>query len=251
MNQQEIIQYCNDFLSIENFKDYCPNGLQVEGDNREVKKIVTGVSLSEEFIDLAIAEDADLVICHHGMIWNNDDRVIQGPFKRKLYKLMSKGIAAAAYHLPLDFHDVLGNNVQLAKKIGLYDLEGLEQAPGYAEGVMGAITPCSVEELVGKLNSVLERQPVVLPFGKDKLNKVAIVTGGAQGYFEKAIKAGADCFITGEVSEKNYGMSQEYGVHFISAGHYATEKCGIQALGKHIMGQLDIICDFIEFPNPI
>ena len=251
MNQQEIIEYCNEFLCVENFRDYCPNGLQVEGDNREVKKIVTGVSLSEELIDRAIDQGADMIICHHGLIWNNDDRVIKGPYRRKLKKLLLKGIAAVAYHLPLDFHPALGNNIQLAQKIELRNISGFEETPKYAEGVIGEVEQVSIEELSRTVKKVLNREPTVLPFGKNKISKVAIVTGGAQDHFEKAVQAGADCFITGEISEKNYGMSQEYGVHFISAGHYANEKFGIQAFGRHLMEQLNVICDFIEFSNPV
>lgn len=251
MNQQEIIRYCNDFLCIENFRDYCPNGLQVEGDNREVKKIATGVSLSEELIDHAIKQNADMIICHHGLIWNNDNRVVQGPYRRKLQKLLLKGIAASAYHLPLDFHPVLGNNIQLAQKLGLKNIIGFSETPKYAEGVIGELPPVTIEELGLIIEKTLGRKPTVLPFGASDISKVAIVTGGAQGQFEKAIQSGADCFITGEVSEKNYGMSQEYGVHFISAGHYATEKFGIQALGQHLTEQLNVMCQFTAFSNPI
>jgi dinuclear metal center YbgI/SA1388 family protein len=251
MNQKEIIEYVNDLLVIENIKDFGPNGLQVEGDNREVTKICFAVSITEEVIEKSLAVNADLIITHHGMFWDKDPRIIQGPMKRKLKLLLTSGVATAAYHLPLDFHAGLGNNYQLAKKLQLLNLENFAETPKYAEGVMGETDSISIEELSKKVEKLLGRTPIVLPFGQDKIKKVAVVTGGAQSYFIKAIEAGADCYITGEISEWVYTMSQEYGVHYISAGHYATEKFGLQALAKHMSSQLSIQYDFIKTENPI
>ncbi|MBU2647405.1 Nif3-like dinuclear metal center hexameric protein [bacterium] len=251
MKQTEIIKYCDNLLEIEKFSDYCPNGLQIEGDNRQTVKIAIGVSISLEFIEKAIEQDADLIITHHGLIWNRDERIIRGPLKRKMILLLNHGIAAAAYHLPLDFHPQLGNNAQLADKIGLVDLEPFSQTPQYAQGVMGTTTLRTIDAVSEHVAEVLNRQPLTLPYGPDKINKIAIVTGGAQGFFLEAIEAGADCFITGEISEQNFAMSREHGVHFISAGHYCTEKFGIQALGAHLGEQFDLQIDFIDIPNPI
>lgn len=251
MIQSEIIKYCDELLNVEYYKDYCPNGLQIEGDNRQVNKIVIGVSISLEFIEKAIEADADLIITHHGLIWDRDDRIIRGPLKRKIHLLLNHGIAAAAYHLPLDFHPELGNNVQLAEKIGLKELRPFSQTPQYAQGILGITSQKSITAFGDHLENVLGRPPLTLPYGPDKINNIAIVTGGAQGFFLEAIEAGADCFITGEISEQNFAMSREYAVHFISAGHYTTEKFGIQALGKSLEKVVPLSVEFIDIPNPI
>jgi len=251
MNQVEIINFCNELLSIDDFKDYCPNGLQVEGDNRQVKRIATGVSISLELIGKAIEANADLIITHHGMIWDKAERIIRGPMKQKLSVLFDSGIAAAAYHLPLDFHPEIGNNVQLAGRIGLQDLQPFAHTGKYSQGIMGNTTLKSIDALAAHVSTVLEREPQVLPYGPDVIKKVAIVTGGAQSYFQDAIEAGADCFLTGEISEQNYTMSREYGVHFISAGHYSTELFGVQSLGERLESSCQLETCFIHIPNPI
>jgi dinuclear metal center YbgI/SA1388 family protein len=251
MDQHELIHYCNSFLNIDMFEDYCPNGLQVEGDNRTVHTIALGVSITLELIEKAIRSDADLIITHHGLLWNNDDRCIKGPLRNKLARLFDHGIAAAAYHLPLDFHPEIGNNVQLAHKIGLTDLSKFAETAHYAEAIMGRPSQTTILDLSKHIEKVLKRKPTVLPFGEEFIDSVAVITGGAQGFFLKAIEAGADCFITGEISEKNFAMSQEYGVHFISAGHYATEQFGIQALGSILEKEFDLSCQFIPIQNPI
>ncbi|MCP4757606.1 MAG: Nif3-like dinuclear metal center hexameric protein [Proteobacteria bacterium] len=251
MNQQEIIEYCDDFLNISVFKDYCPNGLQVEGDQRQVRRIALGVSISLEFIEKAIQRKADMIVTHHGLIWDKDDRIIRGPFKRKIQALLESKLAAAAYHLPLDFHPEVGNNIQLARKIGLDRVQEFAKNPNYAEGIMGSVDKVGIQGFSLHIENILNRSPTVLPYGKGEISKVAVATGGAQFFFSEAIAAGADCFITGEISEKNFSMSKEHGVHFISAGHYATEKFGIQALGKHLHERFDVACDFIDIHNPI
>ena len=251
MNQKEVIDYINDFLSIEKFHDHGPDGLQVEGDNREVKKICLGVSVSEELIQKAIEIESDLILTHHGMIWDKDPRIVQGPLRRKLKLLLDNGIAAAAYHFPLDFHPVLGNNAQLAQKLELSDIRPFTVIANCGEGVIGNTSLGHINELSDFIEKVLGRRPMVLPFGPLSISKVAILTGGAQSHFLKAIEAGADCYITGEVSEPNYTMSKEYRVHFVSAGHYATERFGIKALGLHVSGQLGIRCDYLEIDNPV
>lgn len=251
MKQKEVIDYIDEYLSVEKFSDYCPNGMQVEGDNREVEKICLAVSISEELIEKAIAIDADLILAHHGLIWNIDSRVVRGPLRRKLKLLLDHEIAVAAYHFPLDRHPVLGNNVQLAKRLQLTDLEEFGSTPDDAEGVIGRTSLGHIGKLSEFVERVLERKPMVLPFGPSVVSKVALVTGGAQGRFPKAIEAGADCYITGEASERNYTMSKDHRVHYIAAGHYATERFGIKALGSHIGDRFGIRCDFIEIDNPI
>jgi len=251
MNQNEIIKYCNDLLDIDIFKDYCPNGLQIDGDGRSVKKIAIGVSISLEFINKAIELGADMIITHHGLIWDRDERIIRGPMKKKIHQLLNSGIAAAAYHLPLDFHPELGNNAQLASRLGLKDLSPFAEKPKFAEGVLGKTEPTDINSFTTHIETVLDRTPMVMPYGPEKIKTIAIVTGGAQGYFSEAIEAGADCFITGEISEQNFSMSREYGVHFISAGHYSTERFGIEALGNHLQRKFSLQIENINIYNPI
>jgi dinuclear metal center YbgI/SA1388 family protein len=251
MRQNDVVAYCNQLLNISSLKDFCPNGMQVEGDNREVKKIALGVSISLEFIEKAIELNADLILTHHGLIWDKDSRRIQGPIRKKLKALFESGIAAGTYHLPLDFHPELGNNVQLAKVLELSDVEMLSTVPDRAEAVLGTIPCNTISEFSDLIEQKLQRKPLILPFGRKEVSRVVIITGGAQGYYLTAVENGADCFLTGEASEKNYGMAQEYEQHFISAGHYATEKWGILALGEHLKNGHDIPFEFIEIENPL
>ncbi len=251
MNQLELINYCNNLLNIHQIRDFCPNGMQVEGDNREVKKIALGVSISLEFIEKAIAENVDMIMTHHGLIWDKDPRVIKGPFRSKVQRLLEKGIAAATYHLPLDFHLDIGNNIQLANILEFSDISTVPEDSEVAEAVIGNTAQSTIEDFAAFIEKKLKRPPQVLPFGNSTIQKAVIITGGAQNYFSVAVDAGADCFITGEISEKNYSMSQEFGVHFISAGHYATERYGIQALGEHLKDKTGISSIFIEIENPI
>lgn len=251
MNQKDLAAYCDRFLTIEEFKDYCPNGLQVEGDNREIERIALGVSMSLELIEKALSWGADLIITHHGLIWNNDDRRILGPFREKVRQLLTSGVAAIAYHLPLDFHSEVGNNIQLAQHLGLKDIQGISPAGRVTEAVMGITSDTTINQLAKRVEVLLQRPPVLLPYGPEVIQHVAIMTGAAQDFFLKAVEHGADCFLTGEVSERNFAMSKEYGVHFIGAGHYATETFGIRALGKHLTETLGLVCEFIDIPNPI
>lgn len=251
MNQHQIVAYCDELLKISTVKDFCPNGLRVEGDNRTVAKVALGVSISLELIEKAIGIGADLILTHHGMIWDKDSRRITGPFRSKLQKLFQSGVAAAAYHLPLDFHPKLGNNVQLANVLELTAIEPIMSVPNQVEAVMGTTAHRTIGDFAAFIEQKLERKPLVLPFGNGPISRVVIITGGAQGYYMTAVERGANCFLTGEVSEKNFAMSQEYQLHFISAGHYATEKYGIQALGEHLRQELGVPCEFIEIDNPL
>ena len=251
MKQSEVIHFCNSLLNIQDFKDYCPNGLQVEGDHREVKKVITAVSISLELIETAIEQSADLILTHHGMIWDKDERIIRGIFRNRLTKLFSSGIATAAYHLPLDFHATLGNNIQLCEKLGIKNPVGFLANPKYNAGIIGDIESTTISDFAKHIEKTLDRKPLLLPFGKKKFSKIAVITGGAQGYFQAAIDAGADCFLTGEVSEYNQSMAKEHGVHFVSAGHYATERFGIYTLGLHLEKELGLDCSFIEISNPV
>ena len=252
MNQYELIHFCDTLLQSRSFKDYCPNGLQVEG-SRKIKKIILGVSICEELIDLAIQQKGDMILTHHGLFWDKQENRILGAMKKKLTKLINAGIACAAYHLPLDFHDTIGNNFQLAKKLGLKKIISLppEGKGDQKVGILGEVRKQTIEAFTKVVATELSREPFVLPYGPKIIQKVAITTGGGQGYFPDMVHFGADCFITGEVSEYNYSQSRELQSHFIAAGHYATEKYGVLALGRELEKKFGVQTLFIDIENPI
>jgi len=246
-------------LACDRFKDYGPNGLQVEG-RREIRRIVSGVTASLALIDAAIEAGADAILVHHGLFWRGQDGRLTGWLKARVARLMRHDINLFAYHLPLDAHAELGNNAQLARVLGLRS-EGRfgEQDLGFwgsdaeaaeAAGGAQADAPLTVESLVARAGTRLGRPPVLLPGDGRPLRRVAWCTGGAQGYFEGAIAAGADAFITGEISEPQAHLSRETGVAFLACGHHATERYGAPALGEHLATQFGLEHRFIEIDNP-
>ncbi|OGG94750.1 MAG: Nif3-like dinuclear metal center hexameric protein [Candidatus Lambdaproteobacteria bacterium RIFOXYD12_FULL_49_8] len=251
MKQIEVIEALDQKLEIERFADYGPNGLQVEGDGREVKQVALGVSLSLELIEVAAQNRADLIITHHGILWDGQDPRIQGPFAKKLKLLLANGMAAASYHLPLDFHPELGNNIGLARLLGLEEIEFILPKADYHIGVMGRPRQGGIEKLSSQIEKALGRTPQVLAFGPQVIKRLAIVSGGAQKSFIKVVQAGADAFLTGEASEQNYAEAQELGAHYIAAGHYATERLGILALENWLEEELGLDCLMIESENPL
>lgn len=247
----DIVSHANEILNIDDFKDYCPNGLQVEG-SKHVSKIVSGVTASQAFINEAISKKADMLLVHHGFFWRGEKSVITGLKKQRIAALLNNNISLVAYHLPLDAHAQLGNNAQLVKKLGLR-IVGQFGAGKSPVGVLAQSDSILNRTILSeKLHNLLLREPVVLSDEKDKVYRtVAICTGAAQSYFELAIDAGADAFITGEVSEQSYHLALEAGVDFYSAGHHATERYGVQALGDYLSNQFNIAHEFLDFSNPI
>ncbi len=227
------------------FKDYGPNGLQVEG-VREVRRIASGVTASLAFIDAAIAAGADTLLVHHGLFWRGQDGRLTGWLAARVRRLMSHGINLFAYHLPLDAHPELGNNAQFGHKLGL------KADARFGEQQLGFIGPASmrVGTLAQLIEEHLEREPLLLPGDGRQLHRVAWCTGGAQGYFEAAIAAGADAFVTGEISEPQAHLSRETGVAFLACGHHATERFGAPAVAAHVAAQFGLAHEFIEIPNP-
>ena len=252
VKQHQIVTFLNGLLEPENFPDYCPNGLQVEGDGRIVKRLAFAVSLTEEVIDEAMQWGADFLLCHHGVIWDKQSHVVVGPYRRKLHKLLASGIAMAAYHLPLDFNPSVGNNIQLAKLIGLEDPKGIMLENGNHKAFMGT-WKAGMPKLKETVQALMNREPLVLDFDRSghKEIKVAICSGGAQSYFQEAIAAGANCYITGEASEQNYTEAQEFGVSFIAAGHYRTEQFGLIAVAELLTKKFGIKTEFLATENPI
>lgn len=247
--RQELNQYIHQFLAVDRFKDYCPNGLQVQG-KKEITKIISGVTASQALIESAIKAKADAVMVHHGWFWKNDESPIVGQLHQRLKLLMDHDINLFAYHLPLDQHPKVGNNAQLAKIAGWKvtgqhpenDLVWLGQPAAGIKTLAG---------LASSLEKVLGRKPLVIGKTTKPVKKIAWCTGAAQGYLAHAIEAGVDVFISGEISEPTFHLAQESGVAYISAGHHATERYGIQALGRELAKKFGIEHQFIDIPNPV
>jgi dinuclear metal center YbgI/SA1388 family protein len=248
MDRIELELYLNNLLEIGRFKDYCPNGLQVEG-ARRVQKIATGVTASLAFLEAAREWGADAVLVHHGYFWRNEAPQIAGRKYQRLRTLIANDINLFAYHLPLDSHPDFGNNAQLGARLGLIaDARFADQDLGWSAPLA---LPLSLEHFSATVENVLGRKPLVFGDSDKELRRVAWCTGGAQGYFEQAIAAGADVFVSGEVSEQTMHIAAESGVAYISAGHHATERYGVQALGAHLSEQFDIDHVFIDIDNPV
>lgn len=229
------------------FKDYGPNGLQVQG-QPEVRQIVSGVTASLAFIDAAIAAGADTLIVHHGLFWRGQDGRLTGWLRERVARLLRHDINLFAFHLPLDAHAELGNNAQLGWRLGLAaDARFGEQSLGF---MAPAGAHASAEALAAAAHATLGRPPLLLPGDRRPLRRVAWCTGGAQGYFEAAIAAGADAFITGEISEPQVHLSRETGVAFLACGHHATERYGAPAVAAHIAERYGLAHRFIEIDNP-
>jgi len=242
----------DDFLQLllqpQAFKDYGPNGLQVEG-SAEVRRVVSGVTASLAFIDAAIAAGADTLLVHHGLFWRGQEGRLTGWLGARVRRLMNAGVNLFAYHLPLDAHAELGNNAQLGRRLSLVaDARFGEQALGF----IGAATPVlqALPALVHTARAQLDREPVVVPGDGRALKRIAWCTGGAQSYFEAAIAAGADVFITGEISEPQTHLARETGVAFIACGHHATERYGAPAVAAHLAAHFGLEHRFIDIDNP-
>ena len=237
-------------LQPERFKDYGPNGLQVEGAAR-VRKIVSGVTASRALIDAAIAAGADAIFVHHGLFWRGQDGRITGWMKERLKRLLARDINLLAYHLPLDAHPSLGNNAQLGLQLGLVaDGRFGEQELGFIGQRADGGAFADADTLGRHLAQVLGRPATQVGAPEGAIKRVAWCSGGAQGYFEAAIAAGAQAFITGEISEPQAHLARECGVAFYAAGHHATERYGAPAMAAHVAAQLGIAHGFIEIDNP-
>ena len=250
MKSEQLEKYLNSYLKADDFTDYCPNGLQVEGKS-DIKKIVTAVSASIELFNKAIKQKADAIIVHHGIIWNYERPIYKGSYRKRVKILLDNNINLFAYHLPLDAHPVVGNNAQLAKLLGLKSCKPFGDHKGQIIGIKGKIAKTTKEKFFKKVESVVLRELLVFPYGPKSITNVGIVSGGAQKEFSQAITENLDAYITGEVSEHIKYLSQEEGVHYISAGHYATEKFGVKALGNHLKNKYKIDVEFIDIPNPV
>ena len=251
---RDLLNWLDATLQPARFADYCPNGWQVQGKDR-IKGVVTGVTASLALIDAAIETGADAILVHHGWFWRGEDLTIRGQRRQRLARLLGHDINLFAYHLPLDAHPVLGNNAQLALQLDWQVDRDAEGAP-ITTGPNGLIWwgrpsgECQLADLSAHITHKLQRTPIVVGQPDQPCRRIAWCTGGAQGMFEAAIDAGADVFITGEISEPNAHLAKENGVAFISAGHHATERYGILALGQALQAALDVPVQFVDIDNP-
>ena len=248
MKINDLSDYLDRLLRPEQFSDYCPNGLQVEG-KREINKIVTGVTASMELLQAARRANADAILVHHGYFWRGEAQPIVGIKKRRLQFLLQHDINLFAFHLPLDAHPELGNNVMLAKQLGLEltGRTGENDMLGLAE--LGAPQP--LQALVTHIQAKLNRAPQVIGDLARPIKRIALCTGAAQGYIEQAAAANVDVYISGEISEQTVHVARETGVAYIAAGHHATERYGIRALGEHLEKMFGIAHEFIDADNPV
>jgi len=248
---QDIIQWCDQTLKSPEFKDYAPNGLQIEG-KTEVRKILAAVTASQDAIDAAIRENADLLLVHHGYFWKGEAYPITGMRGKRIKSLIQHDISLLAYHLPLDSHPSLGNNAAIADLLELERIEALDPSERHPIGNIGYLNqPMPVEDFKKFVSETLKFDVTHLPADKNMIEKVGFCTGGAQDFIVKAAEQGCDAYISGEVSERTFYEAKELSVHYFACGHHATERYGVQRLGQAISEQFDIEYVYFELNNPI
>ena len=250
MQRSELQRYLDELLDAARFRDYCPNGLQVEG-RAEIGRVVFGVTASLALIERAIECRADAVVVHHGWFWRGEDGRVTSTRKARLARLLGQDINLFAYHLPLDAHPELGNNAQLARLMR-WRTDGRfgEQDIGFLGGAIDG-RALAAADLADQIGRRLVRTPLLVGDGGRMVSRIAWCTGGAQGLFEQAIAAGADVFVSGEISEPTVHLAREAGIPYIAAGHHATERYGVQALASHLEEHCRLRCEFVDIDNPV
>ncbi|GAB3476223.1 Nif3-like dinuclear metal center hexameric protein [Marinomonas epiphytica] len=252
MLRSEFERILDHTLTPKRFKDYAPNGLQVEG-KTEINKVITGVTACQALIDVAVAEQADAILVHHGYFWKGEAPTITGMKYRRISALIKNDINLYGYHLPLDAHPSLGNNAGLANALGLESRFGLQAGVPLDEaiGLVGELPePLSVTAFKSLIESAVQRDVLFESAGPSQIRSVALCTGGAQGYIEQAVAAQADVFITGEVSEQTIHIAREMGIHFIAAGHHATERFGARSMAKFLREEHGLDSQFVDIDSP-
>jgi len=248
MQLNELSNYIGRLLEISRYRDYCPNGLQVEG-RAEISRIATGVTASQRLLEAATAWGADAILVHHGYFWRNEEATVTGIRKRRIAHLLQHDVSLLAYHLPLDAHAELGNNAQLALRLGLLAQGQFGEQDIAWHGELQQTQ--TLGQFAEHIAHSLQRTPMYIGDQDRALRRVAWCSGAAQSYFEQAVALGVDAFLTGEISEQNVHIAQETGVAFIAAGHHATERYGVQALGGHLAQQFQIEHRFFDIENPV
>lgn len=250
VSRNELLNVLEEALQPQRFKDYGPNGLQVEG-RTHVGRLITGVTASLALIEAAIEAQADAVLVHHGLFWRDQDGRVTGWMKQRLQRLLAHDINLLAYHLPLDAHADWGNNAQLAKRLDVAVLSGAAGRFGdQSLGWMGEVAPMALSDWAQRVQTLVQRPITCVGDAQRPIQRVALCSGGAQSYFEAAIQAGADVFVTGEISEPQAHYAREMGVAYIACGHHASERYGVQAVGEALAQRMGIEHRFIDIYNP-
>jgi dinuclear metal center YbgI/SA1388 family protein len=248
--RDELVSYLDEYLDSRG-RDYGPNGLQVEG-REEIRKVATGVSACQELFVRAREAGADSVLVHHGLFWEGMPRTLTGFQYRRVAELIRGELSLIAYHLPLDRHAGVGNNAVAGREFGLTDLEPFGFHDGLPIGFKGRFPEAiAASELAARCRRIYGQEPLAFLSGPDPVNSLGIISGGAQRELYSAIDEGLDAYITGEVSEWVMNVAREAGIHYLAAGHYATERLGIRALGEHLAERYGIEAEFIDIPNPV
>lgn len=252
MNRNEFELYLNQLLKPELIKDFCPNGLQIQGKD-EITKIVTGVTATQALIERAIDENADAIIVHHGYFWKNESYVIRGMKHKRIKALLDNNINLFAYHLPLDIHPELGNNAQLAKLLDINITGPLELGNSQSVAIQGEFSSSiPAADFAVKINQTLNRECLhIVPESNKHIKTIAWCSGGGQNYIELAAEQGIDAFLSGEVSEQTTHVAREMDIHFFAAGHHATERYGAKALAEYLQQNLPLEVSFIDIDNPV
>jgi dinuclear metal center YbgI/SA1388 family protein len=244
--RDEIAAFCDDLLDVGSYPDYGPVGLQVVG-AAKVRKVVCGVSASRELFERAAEADAQLVLVHHGLFWEKDSRVVGPILRERLRGLFEADLTLLGYHLALDAHPEIGNNAHLCRALGV------EPERRFTDWGWGGpiAAPAPASDFANRVQEVVGRMPLVFSYGPEEIGRVAIVSGGAGRYLADAIAEGYDCFLTGEADEPTKHLAKEAGIHFVAAGHYATETSGVQALAARVAERFGVEWEFVDLPNPV
>ena len=246
----ELTEYINTFLQIDQYKDYCPNGLQVEGKS-EIHSVVTGVTASQALIEIACDKNADAILVHHGYFWHNEGAQITGIKRKRIATLIEHNASLLAYHLPLDVHPEVGNNSQLGQLLGIHIDGELRNKPHNVCGTYGHLeTPLPADEFKQIIDTNLGRECTHIYAGASTISTIGWCTGAGQSFIEVAAQQNLDAYISGEISEATTHIAREEGIHYFAAGHHATERYGVQALGAHLAKHFGVEHEFVDVDNP-
>ncbi len=250
MQRDKLSKYLREYLKVDEFEDYGPNGLQVEG-RAKISTIVTAVSASVELFEKALQAKADAIIVHHGLIWNFERPLYKGGYRQRVKLLLENNINLYGFHLPLDAHPEVGNNAQIARLLNLQKIKPFGEYKGNKIGTRGELNDLSPKQIFNNIKKDINPDCLLFAYGPPRIKQVGIISGGAQKEVKQAVLQDLDLFITGEASEYTRHYVKEEKLHFVAAGHHATERFGIQALGKHLQNKFGLDLHYIEVPNPV
>jgi len=251
IQRDALVQYCDVLLDTAAYRDYCPNGLQIQGRD-QIQRLVSGVTACQALLDAAVDRQADMLLVHHGYFWKGEDQRVIGMKHQRLLTLLQAGINLLAYHLPLDGHEELGNNARLAELLGFTPQGRFGPADTPDLGWYGVLSQaCLAQQLAEQLATILGRQPLLINAHERPLQRIGWCTGAAQSLIEPAALLGLDAFISGEVSEQTVHIAREMGISYLSVGHHASERYGVMALGEHLAEHFSLNHEFIDIDNPV